>query len=180
MLLSGGDPLMLPDARLFAMLDRIEDVPHVRRIRLHTRLPIVLPSRVTDELVARLQNSAKRVVTVVHANHARELGTACRTALTRLTGAGLTVLNQAVLLRGVNDSADVLADLCEDLVDLGVLPYYVHQLDRVDGSLHFEVPEAEGLQLLSELRARLPGYAVPRYVREIAGNPSKTEIVTAQ
>lgn len=179
-LLSGGDPLMLPDTRLFALLDRIEGIPHVRRIRLHTRLPIVLPSRVTDDFVARLRRSAKRVVTVVHANHARELGTACREALTRLVEAGLTVLNQAVLLRGVNDSADALAELCEDLVDLGALPYYIHQLDRVEGSLHFEVPEAEGLQLLSDLRARLPGYAVPRYVRETAGESGKTEIVSTE
>jgi EF-P beta-lysylation protein EpmB len=178
-LLSGGDPLMLPDVRLFDLLESLEAIPHVERLRFHTRLPIVLPSRVTDRLVERWMDSPKRVVIVVHVNHARELGDECRSALQRLVRAGLMVLNQSVLLRGVNDSVESLATLSEALVNLGVLPYYIHQLDRVGGTLHFEVSEVEGRELLTRLRARLPGYAVPRYVREIPGEPGKSDVFAA-
>lgn len=172
-ILSGGDPLMLTDARLQALCDRIGAIPHVTRLRLHTRLPIVLPERVTARLLKILSAVGPTPIVVVHANHRQELSGTCANALRRLVRGGFTVLNQAVLLRGVNDSVDAQAGLCEGLVDLGVIPYYLHQLDRVAGAAHFEVTEETGKAMVVELRRRLPGYAVPRYVREIAGGEYK-------
>jgi len=176
-ILSGGDPLMLTDTRLTELCDRIGDIPHVRRLRVHTRLPIVLPERVTNDLVDLLLNGRPTPIVVIHSNHPHELAGACGDALRRLVRSGITVLNQAVLLRGVNDSVDALSALCEGLVDLGVMPYYLHQLDRVAGTAHFEVPEETGRALIEELRRRLPGYAVPKYVREVAGEGYKVSLV---
>jgi len=173
-LLSGGDPLMLTDRRLSDLLDRLEAIPHLRRLRVHTRLPIVLPERVTGTLLDRLTECRLTTVVVVHANHAAELVADCAKALRKLVAAPLTVLNQAVLLRGVNDSVEAQCDLSTALIDLGVLPYYLHQLDRVAGASHFEVPVEEGRALVQEMRRRLPGYAVPRFVREIPGEAHKT------
>jgi len=167
-ILSGGDPLMLTDARLNVLIDRLAKVPHLRRLRIHSRLPIVLPERITDSLIALLRGTSLAPIMVVHANHPREIADDCRDTLARLVRSGITTLNQAVLLRGVNDDVDVLAELCERLVNLGVLPYYLHQLDRVRGAAHFEVDESVGRALIRSLRERLPGYAVPRYVREVA------------
>ena len=175
-ILSGGDPLVLSDRRLKDLTDRISAIPHVRRLRIHTRLPIVLPNRVTTELIQLLRTSRPKSVVVVHANHAKELVSDCADALLRLSQSGVNVLNQAVLLRGVNDSADALAELSERCLDLGVIPYYLHQLDRVAGAAHFEVPETVGRELIEELRERLPGYAVPKYVQEIPGRMSKTPL----
>lgn len=172
-ILSGGDPLMLSDARLEALCDRIGAIPHVTRLRLHTRLPIVLPERVTGRLLDILHAAGPTPIVVVHANHPQELSGTCADALRRLVRDGITVLNQAVLLRGVNDSVEAQAGLCERLVDLGVIPYYLHQLDRVAGAAHFEVAEETGRALVVELRRRLAGYAVPRYVRETAGGEYK-------
>lgn len=171
--LSGGDPLTLVDERLARLAFRLAAIPHLRRLRVHTRLPIVIPARVGDDLVAWLRGTRLAPIMVVHANHPAELVPPVAEALGRLVDAGVPVLNQAVLLRGVNDRADVLVELCRRLVDLRVMPYYLHQLDRVVGAAHFEVPEEVGLRLVAELRARLPGYAVPRYVRETAGDPHK-------
>lgn len=175
-ILSGGDPLVLADARLAALVERLESIPHLKRLRIHTRLPIVLPDRVTSSLIDLLRDSRLQPVMVVHANHAHEVQDDCADALRMLVRAGIPTLNQAVLLKGVNDSADALAALCESLGNLGVIPYYLHQLDRVAGARHFEVSEARGLQLISELLARLPGYLVPKYVREDAGALSKTPV----
>ena len=175
-ILSGGDPWMLTDSRLEALCQRLGRVPHLSRLRMHTRLPIVLPERVTDRLLEMLTGGRLTPIVVVHANHARELTGKCAGALRRLVQAGLTVLNQAVLLRGVNDSVDAQFDLCEGLVNLGVIPYYLHQLDRVAGAAHFEVAEAEGRAIIEALRPRLPGYAVPRFVREEAGEPFKVPL----
>ena len=175
-ILSGGDPLMLADERLGVLCRRIDGIPHVRRLRIHTRLPIVLPDRVTDEFSSLLGSLRSAAIVVVHANHPRELVDDCEAALRTLVRGGFPVLNQAVLLRRVNDSADVLAELSERLIELGVMPYYLHQLDRVAGAAHFEVPEQEGRRLVDELRRRLPGYAVPRYVREIAGADYKVPL----
>jgi EF-P beta-lysylation protein EpmB len=187
-ILSGGDPLMHSDARLEALVHRIASIPHISRLRVHTRLPIVLPERVTDRLIdvltvraSRISGAASmqrelRTIVVVHANHPQELTGECPAALRRLIDAGMTVLNQAVLLRGINDSVDSLAGLCERLIDLGVVPYYLHQLDRVAGAAHFEVCEATGLALIAELRHRLPGYAVPQYVREAPGEDCKRPV----
>lgn len=175
-LLSGGDPLMLSDERLGEVIGRLDQIPHLRRLRIHTRLPIVLPDRVTDGLLQFLKQIRMTPVVVVHANHAAELTGDCAAALQRLSGSGLLLLNQAVLLRGVNDSVDALAELSELLIDLGVTPYYLHQLDRVAGAAHFEVPIDEGRSLIEQLRRRVPGYAVPRYVQEVPGEPFKTVI----
>ncbi len=172
--LSGGDPLMLPDPRLDRLIGHLEAIPHLRRLRLHTRLPIVIPQRVTDELVTCLRASRLTPIVVVHVNHAAELDDAVAQAVTRLVGAGIPVLNQSVLLRGVNDALDTLAALSLRLLELRVMPYYLHQLDQVTGAAHFWVPIARGRQLMAALRAQLPGYAVPRYVREEPGCASKT------
>jgi len=172
-LLSGGDPLILSNRRLQFLFDALAEIPHLRRIRIHSRLPIVLPERLTSGLMRTLKSTRLRVVMVVHANHARELTGDCAAALEQLVNSGLMVLNQAVLLRGVNDSVDALAELCERCIDLGVQPYYLHQLDRVRGASHFEVPVFRGREFMRELRRRLPGYAVPRYVWEEPGGTSK-------
>jgi KamA family protein len=133
----------------------------------------MIPQRVDDHLLAWLTGTRLAPWMVVHANHPAEIDADVAAALGRLVSAGVPVLNQAVLLRGVNDDADVLAELCERLADLRVMPYYLHQLDRVSGAAHFEVPVETGLRLLAELRRRLPGYAVPRYVREQPGGEHK-------
>lgn len=172
-LLSGGDPLSLTDSWLAQLAERLAAIGHLRRLRIHTRLPIVIPERVCDELLNWLRGTRLTPLVVVHANHPAELSPEVANALGRLVDAGIPVLNQAVLLRGVNDDADVLTDLCQRLVDMRVMPYYLHQLDRVQGAAHFEVHEETGRCLIAELRTRLPGYAVPRYVREMAGELSK-------
>ena len=175
-ILSGGDPLLLDDDRLGELVERIERLPHVRRLRIHTRLPIVLPSRVTDALAAILRGTRLACVVVMHANHPAELDAGVASAAERLRAAGAVLLNQSVLLAGVNDSADVLAGLSERLVELGVMPYYLHLLDRVRGTAHFEVGEERARELLDALRRRLPGYAVPRLAREVPGEPAKVWI----
>ena len=172
-ILSGGDPLTLPDEYLAQLARRLAEIPHLRRLRVHTRMPVVIPQRVTDELLRWLRATRLSPVVVVHVNHPAEIDAAVAEALGRLVDAGVAVLSQSVLLRSVNDRADVLAELCERLVDLRVMPYYLHQLDRVAGAAHFEVPEATGVKLIEQLRARLPGYAVPRYVRDTPGGLSK-------
>ena len=173
-ILSGGDPLTLVDQAVSGLIDTIEKAAHIKRLRIHTRLPIVIPQRVTDALVERLQSSRLQKVIVVHANHANEIDDGVIDSLHRLAASGATLLNQSVLLRGVNDSADALVDLSQRLLDANVLPYYLHQLDPVIGAAHFEVSIEHGLKLIKDIRARLPGYAVPRYVQEISGQPNKT------
>lgn len=176
-ILSGGDPLTLGDRQLAQLAEMLARIPHVRRLRVHTRLPIVIPERVTDELIAWLCGTRLAPVMVVHANHPRELDSAVQVALGRLARAGIPLLNQAVLLRDVNDDADTLAELSHRLLDCRVLPYYLHQLDRVAGAAHFEVPVEQGVRLIQQLIARLPGYAVPRYVREVPGAVAKLRIL---
>ncbi|MHC4878224.1 MAG: EF-P beta-lysylation protein EpmB [Planctomycetota bacterium] len=173
-ILSGGDPLMLTDDRLRAIVERLEQIPHLRRLRIHSRLPIVLPDRVTNDLLTMLAGTRLTSVVVVHANHAAELVNDCALAVQRLASAGFLVLNQSVLLRGVNDTVDALSDLSEVLIDLQVTPYYLHQLDRVAGAAHFEVPLEQGQKLIRRLRERLPGYAVPRFVQERPGERHKS------
>ena len=173
-ILSGGDPLMLGDARLAALLDALEALPHLRRLRLHSRLPVVLPQRITPTLVDRLAASRLAAVLVIHANHPREIDDSVTEALQALNRAGVRLFNQSVLLRGVNDDVDSLAELSERLFDSGVQPYYLHLLDPVAGAAHFEVPEAKARALHAALAARLPGYLLPRLAREQAGAPAKT------
>lgn len=176
-ILSGGDPLSLADHKLAELTDALRGIPHLRRLRIHTRLPIVLPERVDAGLLAWLRGLPWPVAIVVHANHANEFDAAVDAAMAALRDAGATLLNQAVLLRGVNDSLEALADLCERGHAAGVLPYYLHQLDRVAGAAHFEVDDVQALALHAALAARLPGYLVPRLVREVAGAPGKTPLV---
>ncbi len=175
-ILSGGDPLLLPDSRLLGLTDALGAVPHLRRVRIHTRIPIVLPERVDEGLCRWLDGLSWPVVAVVHANHPRELGAEAIAALARLTEAGSTLLNQSVLLRGVNDDPDTLILLSEALFSAGVLPYYLHLPDRVVGTKHFSVSEDRARDLASAIAERLPGYLVPRLVREVAGEPCKRPI----
>ncbi|MCA9012367.1 MAG: EF-P beta-lysylation protein EpmB [Planctomycetaceae bacterium] len=173
---SGGDPFMLNDARLQVLCAALDQIPHVERIRFHTRLPVVLPARVTSELITMLTGLRAQPIVVVHANHANELVSDCADALRKLVRSGIPVLNQAVLLSGVNDNLGALEMLCRRLINLGVMPYYLHQLDRVSGTAHFEVDRALGQQWIQNLAARLPGYAIPRFVQEIPGEPNKTTL----
>lgn len=178
-LLSGGDPLTLVDAALFGLIEQIESISHVRRLRIHTRMPIVIPQRLTDTLIQRLRNSRLACWLVVHANHPREL---CCEVLERLECAidhGIPVLNQSVLLRNVNDDVETLVELSRALINHRIQPYYLHQLDRVRGAAHFEVPVERGSELVAAMRTQLPGYAVPMYVAEYAGHTSKTPLEIA-
>jgi L-lysine 2,3-aminomutase len=215
-ILSGGDPLTLDDPELAALIGRLASIDHLKRLRVHTRLPIVVPQRVTEGLVAALcggdcphfrpagdcphfrpekvdatdrprrrkwglspsgggQTSGRPLPTylVLHVNHPCEIDQSVARAIARLADAGVPLLAQTVLLRGVNDKLDVLAELFETLVNLRVLPYYLHQLDRVAGAAHFEVSRQAGFELIAALRQQLPGYVVPRYVEETPGMPNK-------
>jgi EF-P beta-lysylation protein EpmB len=175
-ILSGGDPWSLTDARLRALTDRLARIAHLRRLRVHTRLPVVLPSRVDAGLLAWMRDLPWPLAVVLHTNHANEIDDSVRAACSRLRAAGATLLNQAVLLRGVNDSVAALAQLSQQLFAAGVVPYYLHLLDRVRGAAHFDVPEATARQLIGELAATLSGYLVPRLVRELPGGPAKIPV----
>ena len=175
-ILSGGDPLTTTDEKLHELLTAIENIRHVQRLRIHSRMPIVIPQRLTDSLVNRLSESRLAVWLVIHTNHPQELSDAVLSRLAAAIDSGIPVLNQAVLLRGVNDNADTLIQLFRRLVNHRIQPYYLHQLDQVRGAAHFEVPVETGLRLLDTLRAALPGYAVPQYVFEEAGAKSKLPI----
>lgn len=181
-LLSGGDPLTLSDRRLAGLLESLETIPHVRRVRVHTRLPVVLPERIDTGFMV-MWNSLRRLqrVVVIHANHAQELRAAAdvQAALGALRASGTTLLNQSVLLRGVNDSIAALEELSVALFESGVLPYYLHVLDPVRGAAHFDVTEDVARRLHAELTARLPGYLVPKLVREDSGAASKTMLPPA-
>lgn len=172
-ILSGGDPLLLSDDALTSLLSQLSAIPQLRRLRLHSRVPVVLPSRITGRLCDLLGGLPWPVALVIHANHARELGDAAQAGLNAISRVGVTLLNQSVLLGGVNDQADTLADLSERLFECGVLPYYLHQLDQVEGAAHFAVTDQVALGLLDGLRQHLPGYLVPRLVRELEGAPCK-------
>jgi L-lysine 2,3-aminomutase len=172
-ILSGGDPLSLTTPKLAELTAQLATIPHLRRMRIHTRLPVVLPERVDAELLAWLSALPWPTVVVIHANHANEFDASVDAALLQLRESGATVLNQAVLLRGVNDSVDALAALSERGFAAGALPYYLHQLDRVAGTAHFEVDDDTALALHAALSGRLSGYLIPRLVREVAGDPGK-------
>lgn len=176
-LLSGGDPLSLPDGKLAAMVADLERIAHLRRLRLHTRLPVVLPERVDEGLLGWLAGGRLARVVVIHANHPAEIDAAVLRALRTLGASGCTLLNQSVLLRGVNEEVRVLAELSERLFSGGVLPYYLHQLDPVQGAAHFAVDDARALALHAALRAQLPGYLVPRLVFEAPGADAKREVL---
>ena len=175
-ILSGGDPLSLSDEKLSEFSEALEQVPHVRVLRIHTRQVVVLPERVDQPLLGWLARGRLQKVMVVHVNHAQELDPGAERALRRLRELPLTLLNQSVLLRGVNDRSEVLENLFKRLFSCGVLPYYLHILDRVRGAAHFQVKEETARRLMRELSGRLPGYLVPKLVREDAGAPAKTWI----
>jgi EF-P beta-lysylation protein EpmB len=175
-ILSGGDPLSLGNPRLSGLLRELHALPQLKRIRIHTRTPIVLPSRIDRALLEALAAIRDKLVIVVHANHAAEIDAATGSALRQLQSVCTALLNQSVLLAGVNDSTETLAQLSTRLFESGVLPYYLHQLDPVAGAAHFAVPDARAMQLARELNACLPGYLVPRLVREIPGSAGKTPL----
>lgn len=175
-ILSGGDPLSVSDHVLKQLIARLNSFSHLKRIRIHTRFPVVIPSRVCNDLLNWVESSRCAVYFVLHFNHISEIDSNVIVALKQLRQAGATLLNQSVLLRGVNDSFEAQRDLCLKLVDHHVLPYYLHQLDLVRGATHFEVSDEHALSIVESLRKALPGYAVPKLVREIAGQPHKTPL----
>lgn len=179
-ILSGGDPLTLPNDLFFWLLREFQKIEHLKQIRVHTRVPIFSPEKISPNFSEFLklfsENSTQVLYFVLHVNHPDELTPEVEEAVARLRSAGVSLLQQGVLLRGVNDSAEILAELYEKLIGMHILPYYLHQLDQVQGAAHFEVEPAVGRKIMKELRARLPGYAVPRYVREIPGETGKTPL----
>lgn len=173
---SGGDPLMAKDHELDWLMTQLEGIPHVKRLRIHSRLPIVIPARITGALTARCEQSRLQILLVNHINHANEIDEAFRAAMAQLRRAGVTLLNQSVLLRDVNNNAHTLAALSNALFDAGVMPYYLHVLDRVQGAAHFLVSDDEARNIIRELLTLVSGYMVPRLAREIGGEPSKTPL----
>lgn len=173
-ILSGGDPLSLGNTSLSELISHLSSISHVKRLRFHSRYPIGIPERIDDGFLEILSNNCTQTYFVIHCNHPRELDGDVLQVLKKIQQTGTPVLNQAVLLRGVNDRVDVLVSLFERLINHGILPYYLHQLDRVEGAAHFEVPEEEGIKLLKEVMKKLPGYAIPKYAKEIPERLSKT------
>ncbi len=175
-ILSGGDPLVASDRFLAELVSNIAQIPHVKRLRIHSRLPVVIPQRITDDCLRWLSDSRLQSIMVIHCNHANELDASVQAALAKLTAAGVTLLNQSVLLAGVNDNEAALTTLSETLLEQGVLPYYLHLLDKVQGAAHYEVDESRAKQLVRHLMAHLPGYLVPKLVREDSNQVSKVPI----
>ena len=175
-ILSGGDPLVATDEQLQQLVEQIAAIPQVQRLRIHSRLPVVIPERVTDTLLGAITHVDLQTIMVIHCNHASEIDESVAAAMTALRRRNITTLNQAVLLAGINDSLEAQIALSQSLFATGTLPYYLHLLDKVQGAAHFDVPESRALLLLAELSARLPGYLVPRLVREIAGADSKISV----
>ena len=176
-ILSGGDPLLLSDARLAKIFVQLSAIKHLKRIRIHSRLPIVLPARITDDLINTLTQCGKQVVIVAHCNHANEINPRVITAFNLLRNKGITLFNQSVLLKGVNDNVAVLCELSEQLFSHGIIPYYLHLLDKATGTGHFEVSETVATDLIKQVQATLPGYLVPKLVIELPGALSKQVIL---
>jgi len=173
---SGGDPLMAKDSELDWLTTQLESISHIKRLRIHSRLPVVIPTRITDTLCQRLADSRLQVLLVTHINHANEIDDALRDSMSRLKNAGVTLLNQSVLLRGVNDCAETLAALSNALFDAGILPYYIHVLDKVQGAAHFMVSDEQARNIMQQLLSKISGYLVPTLSREVAGERSKTPL----
>lgn len=172
-ILSGGDPLIISDARLEALLQQIEQIEHIQRVRIHSRLPVVLPDRITPPFLNALTRRRVKVILVIHSNHSQEINGEVTAALSKIHQAGITLLNQSVLLRGINDSVDALVTLSETLFAAHVMPYYLHLLDKVQGAAHFDVDELTARQLVGEAALSLPGYLLPKLVKEQRGSLSK-------
>ena len=179
-ILSGGDPLTLNNRKIALWLERLASLPQIKILRIHSRVPIVIPNRIDDELISILKNSRLRIVVVVHSNHAAELDDFTCSKLLQLSLHHITVLNQAVLLKDVNDSAETLNELSLRLFDARVMPYYLHVLDKVKGAQHFDLDSSKIDQIYSDILASLPGYLVPKLVREIAGEKNKTPLFGVQ
>jgi EF-P beta-lysylation protein EpmB len=178
-ILSGGDPLVVTDRQLHELISSIAAIPHVRRLRIHSRLPVVIPDRITESLLNAISHPRLQTVMVVHCNHPNEIDDSVTRAMAAMRKRGITLLNQAVLLAGVNDNAPALIELSEKLFAAGVLPYYLHLLDKVQGAAHFDTPEHRASELLREITSQLPGYLVPKLAREIAGETSKIVVPAA-
>ncbi|MGB1334095.1 MAG: EF-P beta-lysylation protein EpmB [Porticoccaceae bacterium] len=174
---SGGDPLAANDNFLSWLTGEIESIKHIKRLRIHTRLPVVIPSRIDDPLLNWLSNTRLKPTVVLHINHANEIDTALSQGVSRLKQAGILVLNQSVLLKGINDNSHQLICLSEKLFDTGILPYYLHMLDPVQGASHFDVPEAQAVEIFNQIQSELPGFLVPKLVQERAGETSKSLIL---
>ncbi len=175
-ILSGGDPLSLADHTLQDLLCKLDAIPHIHRIRFHTRFPIGIPERIDDNFLEVLKKISKRIWFVIHVNHPMELDDAVWRHLELIQKMGITILSQTVLLKNVNDDPDILKDLWENLVDHGVMPYYLHQLDRVRGAAHFEVLEERGKEIMQKISGQISGYALPKYVKEVPGELGKKVI----
>ena len=173
-ILSGGDPLATSDQRLNLLLEKIASVPHIKRLRIHTRLPVVIPQRITDKLLESLSQSRLKIVWVLHINHAQEIDLDLQQACQRIKQAGMLLLNQSVLLKGINASIESLVDLSEALFNTDIQPYYLHVFDPVAGAAHFNIPDKEAVLLWKKLQAELPGFLLPKLVREIPGESSKS------
>ncbi|AUI87195.1 EF-P beta-lysylation protein EpmB [Vibrio azureus] len=173
---SGGDPLMAKDQELEWLIEQISHIPHVKRLRIHSRLPVVIPARVTDALCKMLADSPLQVIMVTHINHANEINTEFCQKMLKLRQAGITLLNQSVLLKGVNDSIDTQVALSEALFDAGILPYYLHVLDKVQGAAHYYISDDKARAIIQGVITRVSGYLVPKLTREIGGRPSKTPL----
>ncbi|WCP66875.1 EF-P beta-lysylation protein EpmB [Vibrio tubiashii] len=175
-ILSGGDPLMAKDEELLWLIDHIADIKHIKRLRIHSRLPVVIPDRITQALIQMLGETRLQVVLVTHINHAQEINQELRDRLSHLKQAGVTLLNQGVMLKGVNDSVESQVDLSNALFDAGILPYYIHVLDKVQGAAHFYISDQEAKAIMAGLMERVSGYLVPKLTREIGGRTSKTPL----
>lgn len=175
-ILSGGDPLSLNNQQLLQLMTALEQIPHLKRLRIHSRYAVVLPERIDNTLLHWFNQTRLKSVMVVHSNHTNEIDTSVETALQKLKSANVTLLNQAVLLQGVNDNIDALCQLSESLFAAGVMPYYLHKLDKVQGAAHFDVDSDSAKHLIMEMRKRLPGYLVPKFVEEVAGMPFKQPV----
>ncbi len=173
---SGGDPLMASDEYLTWLVEKVESIAHVKRLRIHTRLPVVIPNRITKNLINLLSHSRLKTTMVLHINHSNEIDADFVKAIEPLRAAGISLFNQSVLLRGVNDSAETLIKLSETIFDIGIIPYYLHLFDPVQGAAHFDVSEEKAIKIVNEMLATLPGFLMPKLVREIAGQANKTPI----
>ena len=176
-ILSGGDPFVLSDQRLFSLCQQLATIPHIKTLRFHTRIPVVLPQRINMNFLKYFRSLKIKKVVVIHANHANEIDTEVGNTLRTLVSAGATLLNQSVLLKGVNDSVEALENLSHVLFHYQTLPYYLHLLDKVSGTAHFDIPQQKALFIMEQLRNRLSGYLVPKLVREVSGKRSKVAIV---
>ncbi|WP_394128473.1 EF-P beta-lysylation protein EpmB [Vibrio hepatarius] len=175
-ILSGGDPLMAKDEELAWLVNHIADIPHIKRLRIHSRLPVVIPARITPALANLLENTRLQTILVTHINHAQEINQELRDSLTTLKHAGVTLLNQGVMLKGVNDSIDAQSALSQALFDAGVLPYYMHVLDKVQGAAHFFISDQQAKTIMAGVMEKVSGYLVPKLTREIGGRASKTPL----